>query len=327
MDVIESPSTDPALNLALEQVVFDRLPRDREYCMLWQNDNAVIVGRNQNTAEEINAEEIRRRGVRVVRRLSGGGAVYHDLGNINFTFVVDAGEAAGIDLRVFCLPVVAALQSLGVTAEISGRNDMTVEGKKFSGNAQYRKNGRVMHHGTIMFDCDLDVVGKVLQPQGEKLSSKGVASVRSRVTNLRPWLPEGLTLKEFWQVLRKYLGQNGPDYHLTEADMAAARQLRETRYATWDWNYGVSPGYRTQKSRRFEGCGTVKLYLDTKKGRITGLESRGDYFGDENIEDLRRALTDCPLEEASLRTALAGVDVDRFYHGLTAEDLISLLLL
>ena len=151
-------TTDPAWNLAAEQYVFDRLPRDRTYFMLWQNDNAIIIGKHQNTAAEINEQFVRENGVRVVRRLSGGGAVYHDMGNLNFTFIADAGDMESINFRLFCRPVVAALAKIGVTAEINGRNDMTIDGQKFSGNSQYLKEGRVMHHGTIMFDSNLDLV-------------------------------------------------------------------------------------------------------------------------------------------------------------------------
>jgi lipoate-protein ligase A len=156
-------TTDPAWNLAAEQYVFDCLPRDRMYVMLWQNDNAIIVGKYQNTLAEINRAFVEEHGIRVVRRLSGGGAVYHDLGNLNYTFISDAGNEPTVNFRVFCEPVVQALARLGVTAEINGRNDITIDERKFSGNAQYLREGRVMHHGTILFDAKLDTVQQALQ--------------------------------------------------------------------------------------------------------------------------------------------------------------------
>ena len=185
MYYLESTKTDPSWNLALEQYVFDVLgPRD-DCFMLWQNDNTIVVGKHQNTLEEINTDYVKEHGVTVVRRLSGGGAVYHDLGNLNFTFVAENRFGSEFDFSTFCRPVVDALRSLGVPAEINGRNDMTIEGRKFSGNAQYMKKGRIMHHGTLMYDSDLEAVSRALNVKPDKIESKGLKSVRSRVTNIR----------------------------------------------------------------------------------------------------------------------------------------------
>lgn len=325
---LESPSVDPRFNLALEQYVFDVLPRDRDYFMLWRNDNAIIVGKHQNTAAEVNAAYVREHGIEVVRRLSGGGAVYHDLGNLNFTFVVDATEGAGVDLRLFCAPVATALNRMGVPARVNGRNDITVNGMKFSGNAQYVKEGRVMHHGTILFDSDLSVVGQTLQVSAEKLSSKGVDSVRSRVTNLKPFFPEGVTLADLKRQLVSAMFEETAmvRYDFTPDDIQAVEALRDSRYATWDWNWGTSPAASLRKCRRFEGCGTVEVFLDVDKGRITGLSFRGDYFGAEDAEGLAARLIGLPLEESALRAALAPVDVARYFTGLDSARLLRLLL-
>ena len=185
LSYLDLMTTDPSYNLAMEQYVFDCLPRDRMYFMLWQNDNAIIVGKYQNTIAEINEEAVRERGILVVRRLSGGGAVYHDMGNLNFTFITDVGESNALDLKLFCEPVVRTLATLGVKAEVNGRNDITIDGKKFSGNSQYIRQGRVMHHGTIMFDSDLSVVSEALRVAPTKIQTKGIRSVRSRVTRAR----------------------------------------------------------------------------------------------------------------------------------------------
>ena len=190
LSYLDLMTTDPSYNLAMEQHVFDCLPRDRMYFMLWQNDNAIIVGKYQNTIAEINEEAVRERGIRVVRRLSGGGAVYHDMGNLNFTFITDVGESNALDLKLFCEPVVRTLATLGVKAEVNGRNDITIDGKKFSGNSQYIRQGRVMHHGTIMFDSDLSVVSEALRVDPTKIQTKGIRSVRSDrfayILNLTP---------------------------------------------------------------------------------------------------------------------------------------------
>ena len=327
MRYVISPSTDPYFNLALEQHLFDTVGRTESLFLLWHNDNTIVVGRHQNTAEEINADFVREHGVRVVRRLSGGGAVYHDLGNLNFTFITDGGSGVGLDLHLFCRPVAQALGELGVKAEISGRNDITIDGKKFSGNAQYKKNGRVMHHGTIMFDSDLEVLSQALRVTGDKIVSKGVKSVRARVTNVKPYLAEDVTMEDFKAVLvRSILGEDPPRYELTDGDLEAVRALRESRYATWEWNYGQSPSYGIHKERRVEGVGKLSLWFQVEEGRLAGLEAYGDFFGDGAEGALTAALIGCPLEEGALLSALEGVDLQQYFHHLTAEELCRILL-
>lgn len=304
-------TTDPAWNLAAEQYVFDRLPRDRTYFMLWQNDNAIIIGKHQNTAAEINEQFVRENGVRVVRRLSGGGAVYHDMGNLNFTFIADAGDMESINFRLFCRPVVAALAKIGVTAEINGRNDMTIDGQKFSGNSQYLKEGRVMHHGTIMFDSNLDLVAQALHVDQEKIRAKGIASVRSRVTTVRRHMASPVTLEEFRSLLlREILEQ----------------QLRAERYATWEWNYGQSRDCEMRRQRRFPACGSVEVHLTTDHGVIQDLHFTGDFFSVVEPEVLAEKLRGVRLEEQSLRAALADETVSRYFSGLENGELIELLL-
>ena len=321
-------TTDPAWNLAAEQYVFDRLPRDRTYFMLWQNDNAIIIGKHQNTAAEINEQFVRENGVRVVRRLSGGGAVYHDMGNLNFTFIADAGDMESINFRLFCRPVVAALAKIGVTAEINGRNDMTIDGQKFSGNSQYLKEGRVMHHGTIMFDSNLDLVAQALHVDQEKIRAKGIASVRSRVTTVRRHMASPVTLEEFRSLLlREILEQQpGDEYVFTEEDKAQIAQLRAERYATWEWNYGQSRDCDMRRQRRFPACGSVEVHLTTDHGVIQDLHFTGDFFSVVEPEVLAEKLRGVRLEEQSLRAALADETVSRYFSGLENGELIELLL-
>ena len=214
MRAIQSPSTDPRFNLALEQYIFDQMPRNRSYLMLWRNDQTIVVGKHQDTFAEINADYVRANQIQVVRRLSGGGAVYHDLGNVNFTFIADH-TGSDFDFSTFCRPVVKALHSIGVPAEINGRNDMTLDGKKFSGNSQYMKHGRVMHHGTLMFHSDLEVVSQALAVSKDKIESKGLKSVRSRVTNIKPYVQEDITTADFFRILREFMFEAVSYTHLT----------------------------------------------------------------------------------------------------------------
>ena len=233
LSYLDLTTTDPSYNLAMEQYVFDCLPRDRMYFMLWQNDNSIIVGKYQHTLTEINLEAVERRGIRVVRRLSGGGAVYQDKGNLNIAFITDAESGTAQDMKLFCQPVVRTLAALGVHAEVNGRNDITIDGKKFSGNSQYLRQGRVMHHGTIMFNSDLSVVSEALQVDPTKFQTKGVRSVRSRVTNVADHLDRPVSLPEFRRILLENILRETPGqtYPQTTEDLAAVldRNLRYIR--------------------------------------------------------------------------------------------------
>lgn len=324
---LDLQTTDPAFNLAAEEYVFDHLPRDRSYCMLWQNDNAIIIGKHQNTLAEINLPFVEQRGIRVVRRLSGGGAVYHDMGNLNFTFITDAGDTEKLDFRLFCQPVVQALARMGVQAEVNGRNDMTIDGKKFSGNSQYIREGRVMHHGTLLFDSDLSVVSQALQVDPAKIQAKGIQSVRSRVTNVRPYLPQDESLPRFRQLLlQEIIRENGgTPYAFTPDDLAVIQQLKERRYDRWEWNFGESPACTLHKKQRVEGCGSVEAFLDVTKGLISAVTFRGDFFSVREPEELARRLLGLRPERQAYQAALCGVDAGLYFTGLTTEQLIDLL--
>ncbi len=323
---IDVPTTDPDYNLALEEYVFSHMGRDAEYLLLWQNNNAIIVGRHQNTLAEIDSRYVRQQGIRVVRRLSGGGAVYHDMGNLNFTFIADS-KSSQVDLRSFCLRIAAALQALGLDARVDGRNDILVDGFKVSGNAQYVKEGRVMHHGTLLFDSDLSVLSRALQPDPEKIRAKGVRSVRSRVANIRELLKTDMTIGQFRSFLADALLRKLPHsrYALTGADKEAVEALRSHRYGTWDWNWGASPQCSLLRRRRFEGVGSVQAHITLDKGCITEIIFRGDYFSTEDPASLARQLLGCPLTREALETALKNTDPSRCISGLGREMLLELL--
>ena len=321
---IQVDTTDPAFNLALEEYVFESLSKDYNYFILWQNAPTVVIGRHQNTFSEVNEAYIRENNIRVVRRLSGGGAVYHDSGNLNFTFIQDAAGKEP-DLALFCHPVAQAICALGAEAEVNGRNDITVNGMKFSGNAQYVKYGRVMHHGTLLFDSQLEVAGKALNPDPEKIKAKGVASVRSRITNLKPLLPEGTTLENFRDALRTALFENEPMevYTLTEQDIDAITALKESRYDTWDWNWGASPACDMTLSGRIEGCGKLTFQFRIKKGMIEDAALFGDFFSAGDPQALARSFIGYPATAEGFQEAAAKVNVSCIV-GLTQQALIDI---
>lgn len=324
MKYIESHITDPAWNLAMEEYLFKLIPKGETCLFLWQNDNTIVVGKNQNTAGEINAEFVRQRGIHVVRRLSGGGAVYHDLGNLNFTFIADAAENTGLDFARFCMPILQTLRSYGLDAQITGRNDMTLYGKKFSGNSQYIKNGRVLHHGTILFASDMSVLTNALRVDRSKIEGKGIASVSSRVTNLCDSLPPDVTLKDFWKRLAECSGADQP-FTLTEEDKTRIQKIKEERYDTWEWNYGCSPSYSATNRRRVEGCGMVEVGCQVSEGKIYDISFYGDFFGNGDLAELEDLLLGCRCRRADVLVRLERVNLSEYIHGLTPEVLAELL--
>lgn len=331
MVYLQSPSTDAEFNLALEQYVFDEMDPSREYFMLWQNASAIIVGKNQNTVEEIHRKYVEDHGIQVVRRLSGGGAVYHDMGNLNFTFIRHGGDTANMDLHAFCRPIASALRQLGVDAQVNGRNDITIDGRKFSGNSQYVKKGRIMHHGTLMFDSDLSVVSDCLQVSKDKIESKGVKSVRSRVTNIREHLPEGkdITLEDFWKTLIRFMEEESGSmerYDWTPEDLVRVEEIRAQRYGRWQWNYGYSPRYSLRKERRVEGVGKILVSMEVKDGCLEQMEFYGDYFGSEDGAEVAAVLKGCAMERQALLERLAEVEMERYFHRLTVTQLVDILL-
>lgn len=324
---IEALTTDPDFNLAMEEYFFDAMPRDRSYFMTWQNDHAIIIGKHQNTLSEINLPYVQEHGIRVVRRLSGGGAVYHDLGNLNFTFITDANPGQQVDLHRFCQPIADTLCNMGVNATVDGRNDILIDDKKVSGNAQYVRQGRVMHHGTILFDSNLSVLGQALQVDASKIQAKGVKSVRSRVANVRACLKEDMTIEQFRRALAEQLLKHADVevYTLSDADIAAINEIREKRYTLWEWNFGASPPCTMVKKARIEGCGTLEARIRMENGCISGLSFCGDYFSTLPPEILAQKLTGIPLTEDACMQALRDCCAEEYITGLTNDKLITIL--
>lgn len=326
MRYIESTNTDPRFNLALEQYAFDTLSADQDIFMLWRNDNSIIVGKHQNTVAEVNAPFVQEKNITVVRRLSGGGAVYHDLGNVNFTFIVKVGDLGAFDFASFCRPVMRALGEFGVTAEINGRNDMVIDGKKFSGNAQYCKKGRVMHHGTILYDSNLGIVGEALVVPKDKIESKGLKSVRSRVANVRDYMSEDVPVERFMSELKSAMLRERAmqEYSLTKDDIAAVEKIQHEVYNTWEWNYGKSPAYNIIKQRWVEGCGKIEVHMNVEGGVIMDIAFFGDYFGNANASDLAPILVGRRLKAEELRKALSNISIGEYFHNLDMDDLIAI---
>lgn len=325
MKYIESQSRDPYFNLALEEYVFNSLPKTDSYFMLWQNDNTIVIGKYQNTAEEINQTYVDEHGIKVVRRLSGGGAVYHDKGNLNFTFIVDQREANDFNFSIFVVPIVETLKKFGVDAQFNGRNDITIDGKKFSGNSQYVKKGRVLHHGCIMLDSNIMNVADALRVKDAKFVSKNVKSVRSRVTTINSNAKDKIEMDDFKRALREEIFGTGEvtPYELTKEDLAQIEKLRDEKYKTWDWNYGKAVKHTMVREEKFE-AGLVTVHLTSENGVIKDIKIYGDFFGKGDIEDFEGKITGLKLDE-NLPKKLEEAGLEYYMHGIKAAELSGLI--
>lgn len=323
MLLLHNTSTDPAFNLALEEYALTSMKED--ILILWRNNKAVIVGKNQNAAEEIDVDFLREHDITLIRRQSGGGAVFHDLGNINYTMIQKMGDDDFSNYVKFTRPVCDFLKTLGLAAEFQGRNDILLDGMKVSGNAQAAKNGRFMHHGTILYNVDFTALTGVLKPRDIKIESKGVKSVRSRVTNIASHLETPMESLEFLERLYAYFLETtgAKEYILTERDTAAVNQLVEQKYGTWEWNYGSSPAYGFQRVEKFP-FGIVELHLQVEGGIIREIRIQGDFFGIQDIAELEDKLREQRHEQDAVKEALEGVALDSYISGMTPEEFVGL---
>ncbi|MCR8843979.1 lipoate--protein ligase [Paenibacillus sp. SC116] len=323
--------TDPRINLAIEEFVLKHLPMDGDsYLLFYINEPSIIIGRNQNTIEEINSDYVKEQGIHVVRRLSGGGAVYHDLGNLNFSFLTkDDGESFH-NFRKFTQPVIDTLRTMGVEADLTGRNDIQVGERKISGNAQFSTRGRMFSHGTLLFDSQMEHVSSALKVKAIKVESKSTKSVRSRVANITEFMSDKLSMEEFRNSLLRHIfgiePEQVPQYKLTEEDWATIHKISEERYQNWDWNYGYSPKFNVQNAKKFTG-GIVDVRLDIKDGLIESLTIFGDFFGLGEVKDIEERLAGVRYEEQAVRDTLADIDIPYYLGRVEREEFISLLML
>lgn len=321
--------TDPRINLAIEEYVLKEMDIEQDsFLLFYINEPSIIIGKNQNTVEEVNTEFVDANGIHVVRRLSGGGAVYHDLGNLNFSFLTkDDGESFR-NFAKFTEPVIEALAKMGVTAELKGRNDILVDDKKVSGNAQFATKGRMFSHGTLMFDTEIERVVKALKVKKDKIESKGIKSIRSRVTNIKEYMPnQEMTIEDFrLEILKSIFGgeENIQYYELTEQDWENIHALSKERYQNWDWNYGRSPKFNMQHSKRFP-VGGIDVRLDVEKGKIKGIHIYGDFFGLGEVSELEQALVGVTYSREAILEAIVALPVEKLLGGITKEDFADLI--
>lgn len=320
---------DPHINLAIEEYVLKNFGEKDTYLLFYINEPSIIIGKNQNTAEEINTDYVDKNGIHVVRRLSGGGAVYHDTGNLNFSFITKDDGNSFQNFAKFTEPVVESLKKLGVPAELKGRNDLVADGRKISGNAQFSTRGVMFSHGTLMFDSEIENVVSALNVKMEKIASKGIKSIRSRVANISEFLEEKITMEEFKAHILRYIFDvedvnDVPQYKLTEQDWENIHRLSEERYQKWEWNYGKSPAFNIKQSHKFD-AGSVDVRLDVKKGIIEECTIYGDFFGLGDVSDVEERLKGARYNRAAIEQALEDIDISYYLGKISKQDFINLI--
>ena len=321
MKCIYNPSTDAYFNLAAEEYLLKHFEDD--VFMLWRNDKAVIVGKFQNSAAEINLDYVREHGIKVVRRQTGGGAVFHDLGNVNYTFIGTKGSG---DFRTFSEPILRVLNEMGVPAQFEGRNDLTINGMKFSGTAQCVYRDRILHHGTLLFASEMDDLTAALKVNPLKFKDKAVKSVRKRVTNISEHLPSPMSVTDFIEVVMQNVSQNSENavpYELSEYDIQEISKLRDEKYSTWDWNFGTSPKFGYTKQIR-TGGGNVELNLDVEKGVITAIKFYGDFFAQKELADFEQIFLHQKYESENIRRLLQSVEINDYFRNVTVGEMLEL---
>ena len=324
MKYIQNYSTDPHFNMAFDEFCLDKLKADEPVFYLWQNRPSVIIGLNQNPYAEVNLTYLEERDIVLARRVTGGGAVYHDLQNLNYTITGRIRDLES-DYPAYVETMARALCELGVPAGLSGRNDILVDGRKCSGYAKRVSKDRLMIHGTLMYDVDIDTLTKVLEAPGSKLSAAGVSSVRSRVANLKDYLPQFPDIQAFQAALQALLAGDDEEIRLSETQLTQIEADAAAKYRTWEWIYGHSPAAAFQVRRKF-ACGTVEAAFSLKAGRIDGLRFSGDFLGNLPPDRIERALQGCRYTRDDIRSALQGVSVGSCFDTVSGEDLVNLLL-
>ncbi len=326
MIYIDSPSLDSTFHFALEVYLMEELNISDSYFLFWRTRPTLMIGRYQNTLEEINTAYVRDKGIDVVRRVSGGGTIYTDTEGWQFSFIQKNREPSAIEFKTYTAPILEALAELGVTASLSGRNDLLIGERKFSGNAQYNSARCTLHHGSILYNTNIEEMVKSLTVSDEKIISKSIKSIRQRVTNVMEHMPEKLSSLGFKEVMLKHLLKGGEGiYALTPKDVERVEAIAGARFRTWEWNYGKSPRFEIIKGKRLNG-GRVEFRMNVREGLIEECSIYGDFFGNGDVDGLANALIGCPYREDAIRRVLVSLDADKLFFRISLEELLSAIL-
>lgn len=327
MIIYRNNNTDPSFNLATEEYLLNNANED--IFMLWRDEASVIIGKNQNAYAELDVDYVENNNIKVVRRLTGGGAVFHDLGNVNFTFIT-AGESSVLNFEKFTQPIIEAIKTLGCeNVYLSGRNDIMMDGLKISGNAQTSYNGKTLHHGTLLYSADMSKLVKALRVDEEKIKSKGIKSVRNRVGNIKELLNTDMDVQEFMEYLEKYVSSQYSEQIcvFSVEQIRDIQSLADEKYSTWEWNFGKSKEYVAEKKKRYD-FGIVCVSLTAENGVIKDIKIMGDFFGVKDITDIEKNLTGCRVGKTELLLCLSNLPspLCEYISGMSKNDFVELLL-
>jgi len=319
---IINENRNPYFNIASEEYIFRNF---REDCfMLWRSEPSVIIGKHQNTLAEINWDFIKKHDIKVVRRLSGGGAVYHDPGNLNFTFIKHGRNRKLMDFKKFTDPVIKALAKMSVIAKFEGKNDLRVDGLKISGNSEHVFRNKVLHHGTLLFDSNLDNLENAIKKEKDHYSDRAVKSIRSQVTNISSHLRNNISISEFRELMQSFMFNYFPGtvfYHFTNEEITKINNLVKEKYSGWEWNYGCSPRYMMKKVIT-AGDHRITVELTVTKGIIEKFKiDDSGQFG-EVTEKICAAVTGLQHEETSLIKKLSGFHKSSFIQSFSIIDFV-----
>ncbi|WP_025755139.1 lipoate--protein ligase [Mycoplasmopsis cricetuli] len=325
MKLFLSKETSPYFNLSLEELIAtDSNFANEDVVFLYQHDNAVIIGKNQNAYEEIKRDYIKENKIELSRRISGGGAVYHDLGNVNFSFITNYNKDKTSYQR-FLAPIIGYLNSLGLNAEFKGRNDLLCNGAKISGNAQFIKGKRIVSHGTLLFDVDLTKLVNALNPSKLKIQSKGIQSVRQRVTNIAKELNYSLTVEEFISGLVKYFVEHhGAKYEEIDTRKYQPELDKLISYrASEQWIYGTNPIFNVQNVIKYPN-GILKVKLNIEHNKIKEIAFEGDFLSKKDLNDVIELFKNIEYKKEAFAKVLDQIDLNLYFGGIEKEEILTL---
>ncbi|MGL5316135.1 MAG: lipoate--protein ligase [Peptostreptococcaceae bacterium] len=324
MIYVENNSLNPYFNFALEYYLMNEKDLgDDIIFMFWRTEPTLMIGKFQNTIEEINQQYVEEKNINVVRRITGGGTIYTDMNGWQYSFITKNYTGGGIDFNTFTQPIIDALKNQGIDAYCNGRNDLLINNKKFSGNAQYIKDNCRLHHGSILFNTNIEEMVKSITVAEEKIISKGIKSVRERVTNVAEHFNDNSidSIKFKNIMLESLLKKSNGTYKLTEEDLRRVNEISKEKFEPWGWNYGASPKFNITKWKRFNG-GKVEFNIDVKKGIIEACKINGDFFGQGDIDEVEEHLCGCKYSKEDLKTHLEKLDIEKYFYKITSNEIL-----